>query len=138
VAGTVTQPIFSGGSLWRRQRAAEASLDQAKNQYRAAVIAAFQSTADALHAVWTDDRAAQSAAASNAATERAYAIAQRQLGLGDLSETSVWASEQAARQARIALIQARANRLSDVVALYQALGGGWTGDDGDKSPKPKS
>ncbi len=138
VAGTVTQPIFSGGSLWRRQRAAEASLDQAKNQYRAAVIAAFPSTADALHAVWKDDRAAQSAAASNAATERAYAIAQRQLGLGDLSETSVWASEQAARQARIALIQARANRLSDVVALYQALGGGWTGDDGDKSPKPKS
>lgn len=138
VTGTVTQPIFSGGTLWRRQRAAEATLDEAKNQYRAAVIAAFQSTADALHAVWSDDRAAQSAATANEATERAYAIAQRQLGLGDVSEASVWASEEAARQARIALIQARANRLSDVVALYQALGGGWTGDAGDKPPKPKS
>lgn len=136
-SGTITQPIFAGGTLWRRQRAAEASLDQAKNQYRAAVIAAFQSTADALHAVWSDDRAAQSAATANEATERAYAIAQKQLGLGDISDVAVWTSEQSARQARIALIQARATRLSDVVALYQALGGGWSGDDG-KSSKPNT
>lgn len=137
VSGAITQPIFSGGSLWRRQRAAEAALDQAKDQYRAAVIAAFQSTADALHAVWTDDRAAQAANTAETATERAYAIAQKQLGLGDISDVAVWTSEQSARQARIALIQARATRLSDVVALYQALGGGWSGDDG-KSSKPKT
>jgi NodT family efflux transporter outer membrane factor (OMF) lipoprotein len=137
VAGTITQPIFSGGTLWRRQRAAEATLDQAKNQYRAAVIAAFQSSADALHAVWADDRAAQASETAEAATERSYAIAQRQLGLGDVSDVAVWTSEQSARQARIALIQARATRLSDVVALYQALGGGWTGDDA-KSSKPNT
>jgi len=34
-------------------------------------------------------------------------------------------AQQTYLQARMALIQARANRLSDTVALFQALGGGW-------------
>jgi outer membrane protein TolC len=34
-------------------------------------------------------------------------------------------AQQTYLQARIALIQTRANRLSDTVALFQSLGGGW-------------
>jgi len=34
-------------------------------------------------------------------------------------------AEQAEQQARLAVIQAEANRLTDTALLYQALGGGW-------------
>jgi outer membrane protein TolC len=37
----------------------------------------------------------------------------------------VLAAEQAYQTARIAVIQARASRYLDTVALFQALGGGW-------------
>jgi len=38
-------------------------------------------------------------------------------------------AEQTALQARVALVQARANRLADTAALFQALGGGWWNRD---------
>jgi outer membrane protein TolC len=34
-------------------------------------------------------------------------------------------AEQTEDQARLALLQAQANRYADVAALFQALGGGW-------------
>ena len=34
-------------------------------------------------------------------------------------------AQQTYQQARLALVQAQANRLADTAALYQALGGGW-------------
>ncbi|HET7283000.1 MAG TPA: TolC family protein, partial [Sphingomicrobium sp.] len=34
-------------------------------------------------------------------------------------------AEQTYQQARLSLVQAEANRFTDTVALYQALGGGW-------------
>ncbi len=46
--------------------------------------------------------------------------------LGEVSAVSVLNAEQAYHQASIALIQARAARYTDTVALFQALGaGGW-------------
>jgi NodT family efflux transporter outer membrane factor (OMF) lipoprotein len=48
LSGTVTQPIFDGGALKHKQRAAQAVLDQADAQYRSAVLTAFQNVADAL------------------------------------------------------------------------------------------
>ena len=125
VTGAVTQPIFQGGSLYHRQRAAEAAFDQAKAQYRSTVIDAFQNVADALQVLQADalalkaaDRAEQSAAAS-------LTIVRKQLELGGVSNVAVLNAEQTYRQALISQAQAQSNRYSDTVALIQALGGGW-------------
>ena len=57
--------------------------------------------------------------------ERAFKIAQQQLVLGDTSAMVVVQAEQAVQQALTAQVQARASRLVDAAALFQALGGGW-------------
>ena len=129
VAGTLTQPIFQGGTLLHRERAARAAYDQAAAQYRSAVIGAFQNTADVLHAVWTDTQALDKAEAAERAARRSLDIAGRQFMLGDVSRLMVITAEQTEAQSRLARLQAQANRYDDVVALYQALGGGWWNAD---------
>ena len=44
-------------------------------------------------------------------------------------------AQQTYLQSALVLVQARANRFSDVVALFQALGGGWWNRD-DVPPAP--
>ena len=51
LAANLTQPIFQGGTLLHRQRAAEAAYEQAAAQYRSTVLTAFQNVADTLHAI---------------------------------------------------------------------------------------
>ncbi|MGC1302272.1 MAG: TolC family protein, partial [Caulobacteraceae bacterium] len=125
LAGGLTQPIFEGGTLLHRKRAAVAAYDQAAAQYRATVVGAFQNTADALHALRTDAAADRAAANAEQASDKSLQIARRQLELGDVNQLTVLVAEQTDAQARITALQAKANRYSDVAALFQALGGGW-------------
>jgi NodT family efflux transporter outer membrane factor (OMF) lipoprotein len=125
IAGNVTQQIFQGGALRHRQRGAEAAYDQALAQYQAAVAGAFQNTADVLHALESDAAADRAARAAEAAADRSLSVAQRQLELGQIGRLDILATEQAALQARVAALQARAGWYGDVAALFQALGGGW-------------
>jgi NodT family efflux transporter outer membrane factor (OMF) lipoprotein len=125
IGANVAQTVFDGGALLDRKRAADAALDQAKAQYQSAVTAAFQNTADALEAVHYDAEALAANAAAGAAASQALARARRQQALGDTGMPAVLLAEQSDQQAEIALIQARATRYADTVALYQALGGGW-------------
>jgi len=54
VGGSLTQTLFSGGTLIHQRRAAAAVLDAAAAQYRTVVLAAFQNVADALTALQLD------------------------------------------------------------------------------------
>ena len=124
-AGNVTQPIFEGGTLLHKRRAAEAAYDQAAAQYRSTVITAFQNVADTLRALQYDANALKAALAAERAAAESLDIARRQLQLGDISYLSLLNAEQTYQQAVILLVQAQANRYTDTVALFQALGGGW-------------
>ena len=125
LAGTLTQPIFQGGTLLHRQRAAEAAYDQAAAQYRSTVLTAFQNVADTLHAIRTDADALKATVAAERAAAKSLAIVRRQLELGDVSYLVLLNAEQTYQQAQINLVQALANRYADTAALFQALGGGW-------------
>lgn len=125
ISGGITQPVFEGGALLHRQRAAEAAYDQAKAQYRSTVLTACQNVADAIGAIQQDAEALTSAAASERVAEQSYKIAEDQARLGAVSTAQVLSAEQTYRQAVLALAQAQAARFSDTVALFQALGGGW-------------
>ena len=121
----MTQPIFQGGTLLHRQRAAEAAFDQAAAQYRSTVLTAFQNVADALHAVQSDAEAVKAAVAAEKAAAQSLDIARRQLELGDISYLALLNAEQTYQQASVNLAQALSNRYADTAALFQALGGGW-------------
>ena len=125
VGAGLTQPIFEGGTLLHRSRAARAAYDQVSAQYRSVVISAFQNVADALHALQADGRSLTTATVAEQAAQRSYEIAKHQLELGQIGRSGLLAAQQASLQTRLALSQARAARLADTAALFQALGGGW-------------
>lgn len=125
IAGAITQPIFAGGALLHRKRAAEAAYDQAAAQYRSTVLAAFQNVADTLHALQYDVGAYQAALMSEQASKSILDIVRKQMELGDINYLTVLNADQAYRQAVINRVQAQANRFADTAALFQALGGGW-------------
>lgn len=117
------QPLFQGGTLLHRKRAAEAALEQARQQYRAVVLGAFQNVADAMRAVEIDAKALAAAAAAEAAARASLDMTRKQLDLGDINYLGLLAAQQGYQQAVIARVQAQAARLSDTVAFFQATAG---------------
>jgi outer membrane protein TolC len=125
LGGTVTAPLFEGGTLLHQERAAKAAYAQAAEQYRSAVLTAFQNVADTLTALEQDADALKAAAAAADAAKITLDLAQRQLQDGYAGYLALLNAEQAYQQGRITLVQAQANRYADTAALFQALGGGW-------------
>ena len=125
LVGNVNQPIFEGGTLLHRKRAARAALKQAAAQYQSTVITAYQNVADTLHASLSDaDALAADVRAENSAKET-YDLMRRQLEVGYVSYLSLLSAETAYQQTLLTRVQAQATRYGDTVALFQALGGGW-------------
>jgi NodT family efflux transporter outer membrane factor (OMF) lipoprotein len=125
LAGSVTQPIFQGGALLHRERAAEAAFTNAAEQYRGVVITAFQNVADTLTALKQDAEALNAAAAATDAAKITLDLSRQQWQSGYASYLSLLTAEQAYNQAVLNLIQTQASRYADTAALFQALGGGW-------------
>ncbi len=125
IAASLTQPLFDGGILLHRERAARAAFEQAAAQYRSTVIDAFQNVADALRGLQTDAEAVRVAVTAARASAATLAITRDQLRLGQITYLGLLNAEQTDLQARLTLIQSQAARLADTAALFQALGGGW-------------
>ncbi|WP_460590430.1 efflux transporter outer membrane subunit [Frateuria aurantia] len=125
IAGSLTQPLFDGGTLRHQEKAARDQYAQASAQYRSTVISAIQNVADTLQAIHADADALLANRTAEQASARSLQLAQTQYGLGDVAEVTVLSAQQSHAQAQLALIQAQAARLSDSTALFQALGGGW-------------
>jgi outer membrane protein TolC len=123
--GDVSQPVFQGGTLLHRKRAASAALKQAATQYQSTVIAAYQNVADTLHASLSDaDALAADVEAENSA-KVTYDLTRRQMEAGYVNYLTLLSAETAHQQALLSRVQAQATRYGDTVALFQALGGGW-------------
>jgi len=125
LAGSLTQPIFQGGALLHKERAARAAYTQAAEQYRSTVLTAFQNVADTLHALQQDANGLNAAAAARDAAKVALDLAQEQYRSGYAGYVSLLTAEQTYQQALLNLVQAQATRYADTAALFQALGGGW-------------
>lgn len=121
----ITQPLFQGGTLMYRERAAREALAQAQAQYRATVITAFENVADALQAIYLNAEALKANNDASAALTLALDLTRRQHLAGYVDRLSLINAEQAHRQALLSLAQAQATRLGDTALLFQALGGGW-------------
>jgi NodT family efflux transporter outer membrane factor (OMF) lipoprotein len=132
LGGSLTQTLFDAGALLHHKRAADAALDQAAAQYRAAVILACQNVADALQALREDAAALDANVTAEAAAKRTLELTEHQRGLGTASTTAVIAAEQSYQQAVVNLVQAQSSRYTDTAVLFQALGGGWWTRAGDK------
>jgi len=135
LAAGLTQPIFNGGALSARRRAAEAAYDQAAAQYRATVLAAFQDVADSLRALDSDAAALQAQAEAEALASESLGLATQQYRLGAISYLVLLDAQRTYQQSHINLVQAQAARYADTAALFQALGGGWWQRAGTNNPQ---
>jgi hypothetical protein len=72
-----------------------------------------------------DAVALQKAVASEQATSKSLDITRKRMQLGDINYLALLNAQQSYQQALISLVQAKAARYADTVALFQALGGGW-------------
>jgi len=125
LGASVSQPLFQGGALNAKRRAAIAAYDQALAQYRQTVLLAFKNVADALRALDADARTlAAQYRAQTAATDSLHLIEQR-FGLGGANHLELLVAQQQYQRARVAYVQALAARYQDTAALFLALGGDW-------------
>lgn len=129
LAANLTQPLFDGGTLLHRERAARANFEQVAAQYKSTVITAFQNVADSLRALQADADAVNTALLAEQVAQHSLQITQAQQRLGQVGLLALLTVQQTYEQALINLVQAKANRLSDTAALFQALGGGWWNRD---------
>src|SRR6202790_2985750 len=125
LAASATAPIFDGFTLYNKQKAAEAALDQAEALYRAIVITAFQNVADALRALQADARAIRAAVHAEETAKASLDVVQQQLNAGQVNQLAVLNAQQTYLVAAVIRVQTEANRLADTAALFLALGGGW-------------
>lgn len=123
IGGNLTRPIFHGGELHARKRAAVAAYDAALANYRQTVLLALQQVADSLRTLENDahelsarDEAAQQAQAS-------VVIAQSQYTVGGISQLALIDAQRQVLQTALDRTRAQADRLTDTAALFQALGG---------------
>lgn len=123
-AGLV-QPLFAGGELPARRRAAIAAYQQADAQYRETVLQAFRDVADVLQAL---DKDAETLRAQSDAAEAARGtleLTRDQLRFGAVGYLALLDASGQYQRARLDLVKAQAARYADSAALFHALGGGW-------------
>jgi outer membrane protein TolC len=123
--GNLLQPIFHGGELIHKRRAALAAYEQAAAQYRSTVLLAFQNVADTLSALEFDASELKTQDAAVRAAFDSLELTQLQYQVGAVSYLSLLNSDRDYQKARIGQINAQASRYADTAVLFQALGGGW-------------
>ena len=118
--------LFDYGALLHKQRAAVAAYEISDAQYRSTVLSAFQSVADTLSAIELDAKTLKISFEAQSAAAKNLDIAKKQFTLGAGDYLAVLNAELVYQQASISLSQSQAARFADSVALFYALGGGWS------------
>lgn len=125
LSAAMLAPVFQGGTLRARRRAAVQAYRAALATYEETVLQGLLQVADTLRALQEDVRLvdAQQALLQSANASREL---QRMSYLAGKSTLLNWIDAQRSYQrARLGLVRARAQRLQDTAQLFVALGGGW-------------
>ena len=125
MGGDLMQPVFRGGALRARKRAAEAAYDEAAAAYRETVLRGLQEVADALQTLETNARTLRARAAAADHARAAREIADGLVAAGGLSRAAALEERVREEQAESERISAQAARCADVAALFHAVGGAW-------------
>jgi NodT family efflux transporter outer membrane factor (OMF) lipoprotein len=125
IAGNATQTIFDAGTLLHLREEAKDTYNASAWTYRGSVIGAVQNVADSLRALQNDADALRAARDFERAAKISFDLARQRMQTGNANVLLLLTAQQTYLQAVIQVVQARAARLSDTAALFQALGGGW-------------
>jgi NodT family efflux transporter outer membrane factor (OMF) lipoprotein len=125
LAANVTAPVFEGGTLWYKRKAAIANYQETAALYRQTVLSAFAQVADTLRAIQHDAETLEAQDEALVAAQRALHLVQANFQAGLANYSDVLTADVQYHQAKIADLQTIAMRYQYTVALFVALGGGW-------------
>ncbi|MGC4251770.1 MAG: efflux transporter outer membrane subunit [Sphingobium sp.] len=129
VGPAISLPIFRGGALQGQYRGARGAYDEAVANYDRTVLTAYQEVADAVTGRRTLDQRLTDARAALAASEEAYAIAQKRYRGGLSTYLDVLNVEDQLLSARQSVAELEASAFSLDISLIRALGGGFAASD---------
>ncbi len=133
LAPTLLQTLFDAGRNQANVRSAEQGQRIAVAQYEKAVQSAFREVADALAGRGTLSEQQRAQQAQVAAEADRLALTELRQRSGAAGSLEVLDAQRSLFSARLALVQVQAAQAQNAVALYRALGGGWT----DTTPVPR-
>ncbi|MGY4515195.1 efflux transporter outer membrane subunit [Lysobacter sp. HA18] len=126
IGGSILAPLFNGGRLRAQADVAASRRDQAAFAYQRTVLNAFREVDDALAATVSLAQQRSALQAEVDALTDALRHATNRYQAGYTSYLEQLDAQRALLNAQLALVQARADELNARVALFQAMGGGWT------------
>ncbi|MFC0690929.1 efflux transporter outer membrane subunit [Paraburkholderia humisilvae] len=129
IGAGLAQPIFHGGALRAKKRAAEAAYEQASAQYRETVLQGFQNVADSLRALEHDAAGLRTQTDAWSSARNSLSITREQYRLGAVDYLALLDAQRQYLNTTVDVAQARAARFADTAALFQSLGGGWWNAD---------
>ncbi|APZ44633.1 hypothetical protein BW247_08945 [Acidihalobacter ferrooxydans] len=139
IALNASATLFDAGALKDKSEAAKAAVAASAANYRSTVLQAFRQVADGLRALDNDAAALKARKSALADADAALKIVSNQYRLGGVDFQTLLTAQTTASQARIAYVQALAQRYADTAALYVALGGrAWPATDSSSSTTPPS
>ena len=138
LAASVSGPVFDAGRLRAQVEVQDALREQQLAAYRKAVLGALEDVQNALVAL-SDTRLRQQALVEAADAARNAALyARHRYASGLIDFQTVLSTERSLLTIEDNLASAEAARLTALVQLYKALGGGWSPGDGTATPAPES
>jgi NodT family efflux transporter outer membrane factor (OMF) lipoprotein len=129
VGPSVSWPIFEGGALRANLRAEEAAAAEALANYKLMVLTALQEVETDLVNFQNEQARLGALMETVDAQRRAVDLALQLYNAGRTDFLNVLTAQRQLYSAEDNLAQSRTQVLSDLVALYKALGGGWSPDE---------
>jgi outer membrane protein TolC len=126
VAASLAQPIYDGGALAGQLDLEKSKAKEALELYRKQILTAFADVESALAALRQTAEKLRAEREAAASARKAYEAALLLLRAGTIDIVTLATNENAFFQAEDAVVLAQSAHVQAAVALYQALGGGWT------------
>lgn len=125
IIGNLAQPILNGRRIKTQYEVAQAQQEQARLNFRKAILTASKEVSDALHSYETATAKIDVKQKEYNAYSLATDYSEELLNNGLANYLEVLTARQNALNSRLDLTNARFNQLKAIVYLYEALGGGW-------------
>ncbi len=121
----ISWPVFSAGAIRRNIEAQTAVRDQAFQQYYSTVLSAYEEVENALTAYGQELQRERVLAEGVASAMSAAELAEIKYRAGLVDFTAVIDAQRSLLSLEDQQIESQGAVLSDVIALYKSLGGGW-------------
>jgi NodT family efflux transporter outer membrane factor (OMF) lipoprotein len=122
--GGITAPIFHGGTLTARKRAAQDEYQAAFAQYQLVVLNSFAQVADTLHALDHDAEALETQQQALTSADSSLGLTRQGYRVGNADILQITTAQRQYELAELGVVNARTRRLTDTVSLFLASGSG--------------